>query len=324
MKKFLVTAAVLSGLVFAATGCGGADASANGSGGAGEGGVEKTEVTVGVLPIADYAAVYWAKDHGFFEKAGLDVEITPLQGGPVGVQKVVAGQLDFSFTNPISSTIAVAGGAPATTVVLSSSVGEGSLNVFVKPESPIQDIEDLDGKTVGVNTLNNIGDVSFRNLVAHEGLSTQPSWVEVPFNEMIAGIQSGSIEAGYLPEPFSSAAKGAGLRPVADLTVEPNTHLPAATFIASDSFVAKNPNTTRAFADAMYAAGNDISSKEEEFRTWLPGVSGVPESVAKAMILPSFEKEMSVHKLQGVADILAKQGLIKKELDVREFTFTGK
>ncbi|WP_434373398.1 ABC transporter substrate-binding protein [Paenarthrobacter sp. FR1] len=287
-----------------------------------DGKLEKTSLNVGVLPLADYAAVYWAEDHGYFDKAGLDVTLTPIQGGPIGIQQAVSGQLDFSFSNTVSSAIAVQGGAPVTTVALTSSLGPNSLGVFVKADSPVKAIQDLNGKTIGINTTNTIGDVTFRNLVAAEGVTVEPSWVEVPFNEMIAGVQAGSIEAGYLPEPFASAAEKAGLRRIVDLSSGPNAGLPISTFIANNNFVKDNPDTTEAFVSAVYAAGNDISGKEAEFRTWLPSVSKVPAEVANTMALPRFEAGMSVEKVQSVADILIKQGIIQ-QFDAGKSTYSA-
>jgi NitT/TauT family transport system substrate-binding protein len=51
--------------------CGGDDDNGGGSGSGGGGGsadgeLETTEVTVGALPLADYSALYWAQEKGFF------------------------------------------------------------------------------------------------------------------------------------------------------------------------------------------------------------------------------------------------------------------
>lgn len=306
-RNRLITAAAAGILAVVLSGCGGAKEA---PAGAGNGSLEKTDLKVGVMPLADYGAVYWAKDKGFFEKAGLNVELVPLQGGPIGIQKAATGEVDFSFSNTMSSTQAINGGAPVTTVVLTSSIGAGGIGVYVTPDSPIKTMADLQGKTVGINTTNNIGDVSFRNLASSEGLDSKPTWVEVPFNEMIAGVQAKSVDAGYLPEPFASAAVEAGLRQVVDLTEGPNAKLPVSTFVASNNFVAESPTTTEAFVAAMYAAGNDISSKEAEFRKWLPGIAGVSQEVADSMVIPVMEPKMDVAKVQFVADMLIAQDVI--------------
>jgi NitT/TauT family transport system substrate-binding protein len=302
----------------AAAACGGSD---DGSGGAG--GLEKSDIKVGVLPLADYAAVYWADHKGFFKKEGLNVTLQPIQGGPVGVQKVVSGEFQVSFTNAISSSIASDKGAPIKTIAITSSLGPGTNTIFVKPESPIKDINGLGGKTIGVNTVNNIGDVTFKSLVASQGLNVAPQWVEVPFPEMINGVKSGSIQAGYLPEPFATAALKAGLRPVVDLTNGPNKALPAATFVTSTMFAKTNPRTTAAVQRAINAASKDLAAKEAEFRAWIPSISDTPAEAAKVMKLPIFESQTSVEKMQYVADILIRLGLVKKGYKAADHTFVA-
>lgn len=322
-KTLLLTTAMLGAFSFALTGCGGpsgdADAAAAGPS---ETSLEKTELSVGALPIPDYAAVYWADDKGYFEKEGLDVELVPVQGGPIGIQQVVAGQLDFTFTNTISAPITVAGGAPISMVALTSSLGDDSQVLFVKKDSAIKGLEDLDGKTIGVNTTNNMGDVLLNNLIKDQSLAVQPSYVEVPFNEMLAGVQSGSIDAGYFAEPFASAARESGLREAVDLTSGANEGIAAATFVGSNSFIEKNPNTTEAFARALHNANADIASNEGEFRTWFAGIGKLPEDVAKTMVLPTFETELDVAKIQKVADILADQAVVAK-IDAGTYTYVA-
>jgi NitT/TauT family transport system substrate-binding protein len=298
--------------------CGGGDSTASGSNG-----LEKAAIKVGVLPLGDYAAVYWADEKGYFEDQGLDVTLEPLQGGPIGVQKVASGELDFSFSNTVSSTIAVDKGAPIKTVALTSSLGSGTQMIFVKPDSPIQGIEDLDGKSIGVNTVNNIGDVTFKNLANSEGVDVEPDWVEVPFPEMLAGVQNGSVDAGYFAEPFATAAKAAGLRPVVDLTQGPNKSLPAATFVTSSRFAAANPKTVAAFQRAIAVASEDIAAKQDEFRTWLPTISQTPAAAAAIMGLPVFETQVTVEKMQRVADILAGLGLVGDKYDASDATLVS-
>lgn len=288
---------------------------------------EKADVTVGALPIADYAAVYWAKDKGFFKNEGLNVTLKPVQGGPIATQDVATGQLDFAFSNTISTSIATQSGLPVKTVVLTSALGPGGLAVYVKPDSPIKSLADLNGKTVGINATKNVGDVALQNLLDSKGLkNVKPKFVEVPFPEMLAGVKAGSIDVGYSPEPFSSAALAAGMRQIADLADPkgPNAGLAVSNFIASNSFIQSNPNTVNAFVRAMYKAGGDIKGHESEFRTWLPGVAKVPADVAQKMALPDFFTNTQVSQIQRVVDILVKQGLVKKGYQAAKYTYVVK
>lgn len=313
-------ATALSAAAMLLTACGSADGS-NGAGGGEAGGT--TEIKVAVLPLADYAPVYWAQDHGQFKEQGLDVTFENLPGGPVGVQKVITGELQFAFSNPISSTIATSKGAPVQTVALLSGLGEGELGVFVKPDSPIKDMADLDGKTVGINTTNNVGDVTFAKLAETQGLEAKPEWVEVPFPEMIAGVQNGSIQAGYLPEPFATAAKQAGLRQVANLVQGDLVGLPMSTFVTSTQYAEQNPEVVEKFATALNDAREEIAGNEEEFRNWLPEATGTPAEAAKAMNLPVFDVELSVDDMQEMADFLAELGLVEEGYDASKYTIAN-
>lgn len=279
-------------------------------GGSGDDSDDTASITVGVLPLADYSPVYWADEKGYFDKQGLDVELETLQGGPVGVQKVVTGEVQFSFANSISTTIAAAKGAPVETVALGSSLGPKSNNIYVLKDSPIKTMADLDGKTVGTNTLNNVGDVAFANLAKAEGVDAKPEWVEVPFPEMIPGVQNGSIDAGYVPEPFATAAQEAGLREVVQLVQGPNEALPLATFVTSSQYAQQNPEVVKKFAAAIDQARADMAAHEDDVRAWLPEATGTEVSAAKAMHLPIFDVELSADGMQRIADALTDLGLI--------------
>ena len=319
MKRTRLALAALAACVVALSACSG---ESGGNAAAPDGKLEKTELNVGVLPLADYAAVYWADQKGLFKKEGLTVNLEPIQGGPIGIQKVAAGELDYAIANTISASISQAQNAPVTDVAFTASLGKGSGFIFAKPDSPIKTIDDLNGKTVGTNTTRNIGDVTFANLARSEGKDVKPNWVEVPFSEMVSGVQAGSIDAGYAPEPFSSAATAAGMRKIVDLTTGPNEHLAASIFVAGTRFVDQNPDTTEAFARAIYEAGRQMSADEKQVRDWLPSVAKVPSQVAQTMVMPVYSSGMDLPALEKVANMLKQQNLVPENFNIRDHVTT--
>jgi NitT/TauT family transport system substrate-binding protein len=310
----MVALAGAASLVVVLAGCGGDDAGASAA--ATDGTLEKTDLKVGSLPLTDYAALYWANEKGFFEKEGLKVTIEPVQGGPAGVQKVVSGELDLTNSTPFGTAMAVDSGLPIRSVVLTSALADNGIGIFVPKASPIKDIKDLDGKSVGINTTKNMGDITFNNLAKSEGVDVTPKWVEVPFPEMISGIKAKSIDAGYMPEPFMSGARSAGLRQVVDNTDGPNKGLAGSTYVASQKFLDANPDTAAAFARAMYKAGGDLNKHKDEARAWLPSIAKLDKSVAKGIPLPTYYDEMDKESYTKAVDILKEQELVKADLDV--------
>ena len=66
---------------------------------------------------------------------------------------------------------------------------------------------DLEGKTVAVNTLNNIGPVTINHwMEKHGGDYTKIKYVEVPFPDMGAALEAKRVDAAFTVEPAYSGA----------------------------------------------------------------------------------------------------------------------
>ncbi|MGN0095520.1 MAG: ABC transporter substrate-binding protein [Corynebacterium sp.] len=308
-------------LLITASACGGgADSS---TGGAGPNGIEQTDISVGALPLADYSTLWWAEENGFFEDEGLNVSIEAVQGGPVGAQMVASGELDFTTSTTFNTVSATDNGMPIETAALVSGSADNSIAMYVDPDSDIQGIEDLDGKTIGINNTNNTGDVTFNALADSLGVDVKPTFIEVPFTEMLTGVQSGAIDVGYSPEPFLSAAWAAGMRQIIDLTDGPNKEIATSNIVSSKKFLDNNPKTASAFARALYAANEDILANEQAWRDWIPSIAKMDEGTAQDIPMPVFFTEMDEGALQHIADLMIEQDIISGDYDASEFAWSG-
>lgn len=59
------------------------------------GNVQLTKVRVGLVPFNSTAPTILGVKKGFFAREGLDVEVVPLQSGPVIMAAVVSGSIDL-------------------------------------------------------------------------------------------------------------------------------------------------------------------------------------------------------------------------------------
>ena len=77
--------------------------------------LEKKELKIGFIALTDCAPIVIAKEKGFFEKHGLDVQVIKEGGGWPGIQqKVISGEYDFSHAlagMPIAATLGINGNA---------------------------------------------------------------------------------------------------------------------------------------------------------------------------------------------------------------------
>src|SRR5688500_1052904 len=145
-------------LVALAAGCGDDE----GSGGGGGGGAEQVQtIKVGVIPIADVAPLYLGMDKGFFEEEGLTIEPQLAEGGAAIVPSVLSGDYQIGFSNTTSLIIAASKDLPVKIISLGVLAGTGPDDAWdallVPKGSDIKAPADLEGKTVAVNTLNNVG-----------------------------------------------------------------------------------------------------------------------------------------------------------------------
>jgi len=145
-KLFLWCSLVLSFLavllLVALVGCGGASGRGESSDG-----LERVTLTLDWYPNADHAGIYAAQAEGFFEEAGLEVEIQQPSDPTAVLQLVAAGQSEFGVSYENEMTNAAARDVPVRSIM---AIMQEPLNSIISlEEAGIMAPEDLAGKTVG-------------------------------------------------------------------------------------------------------------------------------------------------------------------------------
>jgi NitT/TauT family transport system substrate-binding protein len=100
---------------------------------------------------SEFSPIFLARDKGFFEREGIDVDILPGQGSTVTVKLVGNGDADFGEAGADQALMAYAKGLPvvSTAVILQKS----AVAVIFPTSSGIKTLTDLYGKTLGIPTL---------------------------------------------------------------------------------------------------------------------------------------------------------------------------
>ncbi|MEU9167513.1 ABC transporter substrate-binding protein [Streptomyces sp. NPDC048420] len=307
--------------VATAAGCG---SSSPGSGGSSaSGGSKTTKVTVGIIPIVDVAPLYLGQKKGFFAERGIDLKMELAQGGAAIVPGVVSGQFQFGFSNVTSLMIAETKGVPIKSVVngvaTNGKVGADVTGVAVKKDSPIKSAKDLAGKTVAVNTLQNIGDTTVRESVRKAGGDpSKVKFLEMPFDQMPAALDGGQVDAAWMGEPALTIAKGQGARVVASPFAETDPKLTAATYFAATKLTKENPDLVNKFTEAMTESLKYASEHPDEARQILTTYTKIDGEVLKKLTLPSWPAAVDMASLQKLAALGEEDGIFgdkKPDLD---------
>ncbi|MEU5323380.1 ABC transporter substrate-binding protein [Streptomyces sp. NPDC021056] len=296
----------------AVAGCGSSDSDAGDS--SSSGGGKTTTVKVGIIPIVDVAPLYLGQEKGFFSSRGIKLEMVPAQGGAAIVPGVVSGQFKFGFSNTTSLMVAQVKGVPVKSVVNGAAsngkVGGDVTAVMVKKDSPVKTAKDLAGRTVAVNTLQNIGDTTVRESVRQAGGDpSKVKFVEIPFDQMPAAVDDGRVDAAWMGEPAQTVAKAQGARVVASPFAETDPKLTVATYFTSTQFAQQNPDLVKKFAEAMTESLEYASAHPDEARQTLTTYTKISGDVLKNLILPSWPADVDMASLEKLAALSEKDGL---------------
>ena len=149
---------------------------------------------------------------GLYKKQGLDVIWTGAQAAVPSMQAAVAGSVDVGVGGTSAAFVVASSAANARIIRVDAT---NVWNIAVPGPSPIQGIETLKGKKIGVQALSAAGYLFARGMVAAAGLDADKdiTWVPVGVGAQVAAaFRSGEIDAyaaNYgITEQFSKFVTG--------------------------------------------------------------------------------------------------------------------
>ena|SRR5215211_2059376 len=310
-----MTLALVCALFVAA--CGG---DSNGGGG-GEG--EPATLKVGVIPIADVAPLYLGIEKGFFKQEKLTIKPKPAEGGAAIVASVVSGEDQIGFSNTTSLLIANSKNVPvkliAQGVVGAPKLAQAWDAVLVKKDSPIKSPKDLEGKTVAVNTLQNVGPLTINTALKAEGVDyTKVKYAEVPFPDALAALDSGRVDAAWEVEPFVSLAKSQGDVPILYPYEQTAPRLTVASYFTTKQYAEQNSDVVDRFVKAMNKSLAYAQSHPAEVRKVVLTYTKIPPAAAKAMTLPLWTADLGRPTIEKQAALAKEYGFLEEEPDLND------
>lgn len=319
---------LLAGIAVAAlmvTGCSsGSDAPAEGPATGGEESSEMASVTIGVVPVVDFAPEYIALREGIFEKYNLDVTIEVVQNFSAAVPSLMNGQLQFAGGALPPIIAAIDSGVPLKVVVgNSASVQDPELDanqMVTKPGAGIDRPADMAGKTIAVNQIGSGPHIGALGEYLNDG--GEPGaveWVSMPFPEMVAAVEAGTVDGAAITEPFLTNALNVGLEQVFSVYIEPGVEViekgsPFVALVATDEYLTENADVAKRVRDAVAEAADLAAADRSLVETVLIEDSGMDPEVAAQLRLPGFAGTPSAATLQALTDVMSGAGMVSPDL----------
>lgn len=266
----------------------------------------------------------YAKDLGFFKKAGFEVEFTPITGGAAISAAVASGAVDIGFSNVVSLAIAHARGVPFALLAPANlhdptQVTAGILTVL--KNGPIKSAKDLNGKVVAVNSLNNISSVSVQAWVDKNGGDWKTlKFVELPFPQMPDAVRSGRVDAASIDAANEQllAKPDTDLRRLANVFDAIGSHFAPSSWFSTVAWVDAHPAAAKAFIAVMASAAEWGNANHAASAVILAKyLNKTPQDIAAITRAP-YGTKLTRDLVQPSIDAAAKYGLIKATFPASE------
>lgn len=315
-RVIAVTGALLAG-VLALTACG------SGSGDSGSAPEatgdpntpEVTDVTLtgirgpGTIPLQLAADEYGPE-------FGLTIEASFVDNSGVAVTSVISGDAAAANTSYFGVIDAINQGLPLVVIAegWASTPETGSLEAL--PASGIEGLEDLAGKTVNVISLNSSHAIKLRHAMLEADLDPEAvNWVELPYGEVAAALEQGTIDASSAVGPTLAAVRGMGSVTVFDYGTGEYEGMAESGWVATREFVEKNPNTVAAIQCSLFAAQGALVEDRAFFEEQFSAFLGAPPEVAANEVMLTYQTENRLDEIQRNADIYFESGRLAEEFD---------
>ncbi len=262
------------------------------------------------------------KGRGTLEKRlaplGVKVTWTEFNAGPVQLEALNVGSIDFGDVGEAPPIFAHAAGAPL--IYAASTVPRPHLEAVIVPKgSPIQSMADLKGKRIALNKGSNVHYFLVKLLQKH-GLQyrdVQPVFLPPP--DARAAFERGAVDAWAIWDPFlASAQKTLDARLLADATGVANNR---AFYFTSRDFAARHADVLRIAVHEVAAVDTWVEKNQPAAAAELSSLLGLDRSVTELFVrrvgygtLPVSREILA--EQQAIADTFFELKLIPRKLDL--------
>ena len=138
---------------------------------------------------------------GIFLKHGLNLEILYVQAGPESIQAVIAGSMDIATAAGVSAAVGTFGKGAPIRIIGSEMIGAPDLYWYVPAGSPVQRVEDFNGRTVAYSLTGSSSHAALLALIAQYHLTAKPTSTG-NIAATITQIMTGQVDVGFGAAPF--------------------------------------------------------------------------------------------------------------------------
>jgi NitT/TauT family transport system substrate-binding protein len=278
-------------------------------------------IKIGIIPAEICGQIIYGVEAGYFSRAGLDVQLQTFTSGGAIAAALAGGAVDVGMVDLTSMINAHVHGIPfiGLAPALVNSSASPTFGIVVRGDSEIRAAKDFEGKSIGVNGLNNIAQVSAMAWIDNNGGNSKlVKFVELPLPAKAAAIKAGTIDASLDTEPFLTYGLDQGFRAFF-MEVKPIASPYLLDFFASTrDWLQHNGPAASKFIAATRETSIWANANRPLTAPMLAKATRIPLDVVQRMHRGVFAVNNDPKLVQPVIDAVARYGIIAKAFPATE------
>lgn len=271
---------------------------------------EKTDLSIGFIPITCATPIIMAEPMGFYAKYGLNAKVIKTAGWAVVRDKAINKEYDAAhMLSPMPLALSMgAGSDPIPFRMPAVENINGQAITLANKHKDRRDPKTWKGFKFAVPFDYSMHNFLLRYYVAEAGLDPdQDIQIRVvPPPEMVANLRAGNVDGYLAPDPFNQRAVYDGIGFLHLLTKEIWDGHPCCAFAASQEFIDTHPNTFAALFRSILEAtafASEASNRKEIAKAIAPtNYLNQPVTVLEQVLTGTFATGLDDPKIRQVPD----------------------
>lgn len=261
-----------------------------------------------------------AKKAGDYEKAGIDLELTEVQGGPAVVAAIASGSADIGYAAPVPPINARLNGVNVKMIAaLGHEVDPDKKFIWLvaSKASGITSLDGVKGKKISFNANGGLCELAWRDHMMKANIKFEEAEpVVLPFPQQEAALEQASIDAACTINPFyasisANAKIGATILAQGMLADEKEPVINDVIF-SSDDYLAANRDALKSFIAVTDKARKAMLADRAKEEAAAVEFLGLTADTAKSFNLPIVRESMAISTadVQKLLDSMHATGMV--------------
>jgi len=271
---------------------------------------------MGATPGDTLSEPYYGLANGAFDRAGLSVDITTFSSGGIMLQACVGDEIDVGMGDVIQITNAINAGIPFAILAAASlySSDAPTTALVVAKDGPIQTAKDFEGKTIALNSLNSLPEISTREWLRRNGADPAlVKFVEMTGSALNESVIRGVIAGAVPGEPHLSVDRDR-LRFLGKPYDVVAKTFPLFFFYARRNWLLTNAVAVHRMIGAIYETARWANAHQDETALIVEKTAKLDAAVVRKMTRARYATSLEPQMLDPVIAIATKYKAVKQPI----------